>query len=132
HRRAHVRYEGTDSALLLPYGTPEEIERSFELAYRQRFSFLMPDRTLLVEAVSVEAVGAGDVREEAHASGFQESEAPVAERAQLYVGGIWVDAPLVIREHTRAGHFIRGPAIVAEENATTVVEPGWIARVTAL
>ena len=32
---------------------------AFEHAYRQQFSFLMPDKTILVEAVSVEAVLAG-------------------------------------------------------------------------
>ena len=29
-------------------------------------------------------------------------------------------------------HVVDGPAIIAEKNATTVVEPGWQARVTAL
>ena len=32
--------------------------RAFERAYRTRFSFLMPDKPLVVEAVSVEAIGA--------------------------------------------------------------------------
>ena len=36
------------------------------------------------------------------------------------------------REHTRRGQVIDGPAIIAEENATTVVEPGWRAQVTEL
>ena len=38
----------------------------------------------------------------------------------------------MVREDTRPGHVITGPAIIAEKNATTVVEPGWQARVTAL
>ena len=60
HRRVHVRYQGTDSALVVPFGSLAEIQASFEAAYRQRFAFLMKERALVVEAVSVEAVGAGD------------------------------------------------------------------------
>ncbi|MBC8055144.1 MAG: hydantoinase B/oxoprolinase family protein, partial [Rhizobiales bacterium] len=51
---------------------------------------------------------------------------------RLFSGGRWWDAALVVREDARPGHFIDGPAIIAEKNATTVVEPGWRARVTAL
>ncbi|MGA8391522.1 MAG: hydantoinase B/oxoprolinase family protein, partial [Burkholderiaceae bacterium] len=37
-----------------------------------------------------------------------------------------------VREDLRPGDLIPGPAIIAEKNATTVVEPGWEARLTAL
>ena len=43
----------------------------------------------------------------------------------------WLDAGLYVRESLQAGATIDGPAIVAERNATTVVEPGWQARLTA-
>ena len=60
-RRVHVRYEGTDSALVVPFGDAGGRSRPrFEAAYRQRFAFLMPGKALVVEAVSVEAVVAGD------------------------------------------------------------------------
>ena len=36
------------------------------------------------------------------------------------------------REDLRMGDVIAGPAIIAEKNATTIVEPGWQAQVTAL
>ena len=132
HRRVHVRYEGTDSALVVPFGSVAEIQASFEAAYRQRFAFLMAERRLIVEAVSVEAVAEGDAPAEArHPLGA--AEAPTAAATlRLFSGGRWWDAVLVRREQTRPGHVIDGPAIIAEKNATTVVEPGWRARVTAL
>ena len=132
HRRVHVRYEGTDSALVVPFGSTAEIQAAFEAAYRQRFAFLMSERRLIVEAVSVEAVAEGDAPTEArHALGAAEP-APAADTVRLFSGGRWWNAALVVREHTRPGHVIDGPAIIAEKNATTVVEPGWQARVTAL
>ena len=132
HRRVHVRYEGTDSALVVPFGSALEIQSAFEAAYRQRFAFLMQERALVVEAVSVEAVGAGDAPAESPQATLAPAAAPVAETVKLFSGGHWWDAALVVREAARPGLFVDGPAIIAERNATTVVEPGWRARVTAL
>jgi 5-oxoprolinase (ATP-hydrolysing) len=94
HQRVHVRYEGSDAALIMPFGTLDQTQTSFEGAYRPRFAFLMQGKGLVVEAVSVDAV-------------------------------------LVVREDRQPGDLIAGPAIIAENNATTVVEPGWEARLTA-
>jgi 5-oxoprolinase (ATP-hydrolysing) len=132
HRRVHLRYEGTDSALVVPFGTAGQIQQSFEDAYRQRFAFLMNERRLVVEAVSVEAVGAGDAPAEPRVAVVAEAKAPVAETVQMFSNGRWWDAALIVREQVKPGQFIDGPAIIAEKNATTVVEPGWRARVTDL
>jgi 5-oxoprolinase (ATP-hydrolysing) len=136
HRRMHVRYEGSDSALVVPFGTVEEIVAGFEAAYRQRFAFLMQGKGLVVEAVSVEAVVAGDApaetRHALHPVRDLQASGAVRETVRMYSGGQWHDAALVVREDLRAGDVIPGPAIIAEKNATTVVEPGWEANLTAL
>jgi len=131
-RRVHVRYQGTDSALVVPFDDDvATIVAAFEAAYRQRFAFLMTGRALVVEAVSVEAVAAGDAPTEARHALAASGMPPVAETVAMFCGGRWWDAALVVREQARPGHVIAGPAIIAERNATTVVEPGWQARVTA-
>jgi 5-oxoprolinase (ATP-hydrolysing) len=132
HRRVHVRYEGSDSALVVPFGTLDQIEASFETAYRQRFAFLMQGKGLVVEAVSVEAVVAGDAPVEPRHATHEPREVPRRETVRMYSGGRWHDAALVVREDLRPGDIISGPAIIAEKNATTVVEPGWEAALTAL
>ena len=132
HKRVHVRYEGTDSALVVPFGGVAEIQAAFEAAYRQRFAFLMNERRLIVEAVSVEAIGEGDAPAEPRHAVSASGAAPSAATVRLFSGGRWWDAALVVREQARPGHLVDGPAIIAEKNATTVVEPGWQARVTAL
>jgi 5-oxoprolinase (ATP-hydrolysing) len=147
HRRAHVRYEGTDSALIVPFphlqaghtsdaGVMHAITRAFEAAYRQRFAFLMEGKALIVEAVSVEAVVTGDApTEQAHPL-HPEREVPCSDRVRMYVAGTdgqpgWHDTALIQRADLRPGDAIDGPAIIAEQNATTVVEPGWRACLTA-
>ncbi|MES2936665.1 MAG: hydantoinase B/oxoprolinase family protein [Pseudomonadota bacterium] len=131
-RRVHVRYEGSDSALVVPFGTLAEIVAGFEAAYRQRFSFLMQGKGLIVEAVSVEAVAAGDAPAEPKHTVHPPREVPRRETVRMHAGDRWHDAALVVREDLRPGDVIPGPAIIAEKNATTVVEPGWEASITAL
>jgi 5-oxoprolinase (ATP-hydrolysing) len=132
-RRVHLKYEGTDSALQVLAGTRDEMQTQFEAAYRQRFSFLMRERKLVVEAVSVEAVGGGDAADEAVVqSAPRAGVLRAASVVPAYFDGAWHDTPLFVRADTRPGDAIDGPAIIAEANATTVVEPGWRAEVTAL
>ncbi len=132
HCRAHLRYQGSDSALQVPFGQACAMREAFETAYRQRFSFLMPARALVVEAVSVEALGLADSP--------QDGQAPPAPRlgglapaanVQLFSGGGWREARLYKRDALRPGDILAGPAIIAEPVATTVVEDGWQAEVTA-
>ncbi|MBM3570557.1 MAG: 5-oxoprolinase, partial [Alphaproteobacteria bacterium] len=59
-RQLHLRYEGTDSALVVPFGDLAAIRDAFETAHRQRYGFAPPDKPLLVEAAAVEAIGAGE------------------------------------------------------------------------
>ncbi len=137
--RMHVRYEGSDSALVIPYvadAAPEpqavlqSIRSRFEAAYRQRFAFLMEGKGLVVEAVSVEAVIAGDAPAEPRQPTHPQRQVPSRETVKFYSGGQWFDAALVVREDLQPGDVIEGPAIIAEKNATTVVEPGWTAELT--
>src|SRR5438046_3977232 len=55
-RRAHLKYEGTDTALMVALGPVADMVNEFEAAYRKQFSFLMPGKPLIVEAVSVEVI----------------------------------------------------------------------------
>jgi 5-oxoprolinase (ATP-hydrolysing) len=136
-QRVHLRYEGTDSALVVPWGDQAQLVAGFEAAYRQRFAFLMHGKALVVEAVSVEAVLPGDAPEEAVLAVYPQRDVPRRDTVKVFAANAqgmaqWQDAALVVREDMRPGDVIDGPAIIAEKNATTVVEAGWQARLTAL
>lgn len=140
--RVHIRYEGTDSALIIELPqladqTPLEryLQTAFEAQYRQRFAFLMADRALVIEAVSVEAIAAADAPLEVEQTLIARDKIPARQQVRMYTTGVagkaqWLDALLYAREDLQAGDRIAGPAIIAEQNATTVVEPGWRASIT--
>ncbi len=132
HRRVHVKYEGTDTALIVPLGDLPNLQAAFERAYKQRFAFLMQGKAFVVEAVSVEAVIGGDAPAEKRHELHEPRKVPSRETVQMFSGGQWHLALLVVREDMQSGDVIPGPAIIAEKNATTVVEPGWEANLTAL
>ena len=128
-RKVLLKYEGTDTALGVPFGAADAMVREFEAAYRRQFSFLMPGKPLLVEAVSVEAIAAGEgIRERVLSKA---NPASPVERVRMFTGGRWHEAPLFRREALAPGQATDGPAIIAEANATTVIEPGWRARVSS-
>lgn len=135
--RIHLRYEGTDTALVLSHADDAAALRAaFEAAYRQRYAFLMPDKPLVIEAVSIEAVGAGEAlaTPEGAAEAVAHRPEPIA-RVRMHAedddGARWRDAGLYQREALAPGASIDGPAVIAERNATTVVEPGWRAVLSA-
>ncbi len=131
--RAHLKYEGTDTSLAVDFDAAEAMRAAFEASYRSRFSFLMPERRLIIEAVSVEAIGAGDASDERPPRpALREADLQPARLVQAYFDDAWRDTPLFVREDTRPGDAIDGPAIIAERNATTLIEPGWRAEVTPL
>ncbi len=130
-RRAHLKYEGTDTALAVPAGDCERMRRAFEVAYRARFSFLMPERPLVLEMLSVEAVGKGEALRSPPASPTASGPAEPAEMLSAFMADAWRETPVFERDALLPGHCIIGPAIISEQNATTVVEPGWRATLTA-
>ena len=132
-KRIHLRYDGTDSALVVNFGALADMVTQFEAAYRMRYSFLMPSRALIAEAVSVEAIGVSDAPLETAAPAARSSGTPViAKTVTMHTGGRAHSTPAYRRDALLPGDQVRGPAIIAEQNATTIVEPGWQATVTKL
>jgi 5-oxoprolinase (ATP-hydrolysing) len=136
----HVRYQGTDTALLC--GLPPEgahcaavVRSEFERQYRQRFALVNPNQTLVIEAVSVACVAAAPGTPPVDAPGPSDAYLPSPERlVSIYCfddapQSGWREAQLHRVETLRSGAVIDGPAILAERNATTLVEAGWQARI---
>ena len=149
--RLRLRYAGTDTALPVALAGLPEMQQAFEAAYRQRFAFGMPGRALVIEAVTVEALGrsqdlpgAGDDAGPAAWVAAQVEVPPAGSTPVLAQplatvrmhcaqddapGLAWRSAGLYQREALAWGATLTGPAVIAERNATTVVEPGWQASV---
>ena len=139
HRRAHVRYEGTDTPDLVEASTAPEMKTRFEGAHRRRYGFVMPEKALVIEAASIEAVGAvGPVEEASNpfaAGAGGGGEHPSRPEPVAIVAAHFERpehrTPVYRREALALEHAVDGPAIILESTATTAVEPGWRARLAA-
>ena len=129
--KAHLRYEGTDSAIVVAFGTAAEMKERFEAAHRQRYGFVMAQKRLTVEAVSLEAVGESEQIEDPMLEGGTRS-APLEASATVpvYAADAWQDTPVYLRENLCPGDRLDGPAIIIEPTSTTAVDPGWQALLT--
>ena len=132
-RRVHLKYQGTDTALPVPFADLPTMAASFADAHRQQFGFVMPDKALVIEAVSAEVGGGGaDVADRpADPSPRAGPPAPLAQ-VTAFMAGEHHDTAVFDRDGLAPGDAVDGPAILREANATTVVEPGWRAEVTPL
>ena len=129
HRRVHLHYAGTEAALAVPLD--EQAAEAFADAHRARFGFVSPGRGLIAEQIAVEAVAAGDtIAEPTLGARSGDAVAPV-DVVEMWSGGAPHATPVYERTALRAGDRLPGPALIREANATTVVDLGWAAEVTA-
>ncbi len=130
-RKVHLRYEGTDSPLIVDFGDVAVMKSQFEEVHRQRYGFVASEKRLIAEAVSVEVVGKNDVRLEAVFLRRDENKPVVVATVQMYTAGAWYSTPLYQRDDLQPGDCISGPAIIVEATGTNVIEPHWQAEITA-
>jgi len=130
--KVHIRYEGTDSAILVDHDTPDMMRDEFEKTHKQRFGFVAPERGLVVEAVSAEAIGGTEQVEdpELDPTGTRPLADPIAS-ATIHTEGSSHETPLYDRDALATGQQVDGPAVIIEATSTTVIEPGWQAELTA-
>ncbi|MFE9646020.1 hydantoinase B/oxoprolinase family protein [Streptomyces sp. NPDC006365] len=127
-RRAQLRYDGTDTALVVELTAPDTMTRTFEDRHRATYSFTL-DRPVVVEALSVEATGLTDPPD-LSALASPSSAPGTPETVSLHTGGARRDVPLHRREELPPGETVTGPAIITEASATTVVDDGWQAAMS--
>ncbi|HEY8564698.1 MAG TPA: hydantoinase B/oxoprolinase family protein [Beijerinckiaceae bacterium] len=145
HVQAHIRYAGTDTTLEVPAFSAqnasclrssaegmslEAMRRHFEAAHKARFGFIDRSKDMVVEAVSVEAVGGGRRAAEAEHRPADGALPDPERRTRIFADGAWRDAAIYRREQIGVGHTVPGPALIIEANQTVAVEDGWAATLT--
>ena len=130
HRRAQLRYGGSDTTIEVPLSTPAAMRRAFERAHKSRFGFIDKDKAIAIEAVSAEAVVvAARLAEPSRRA--EPAAPPVPARAtRFFSHGRWREANVFLRQALPVGAGVDGPALLIEPHQTIVVEHGWRAEVT--
>ena len=155
--RAEIKFAGSDTPLTVAFGPAADMAAAFGTLHRQRFGFFAEDKALIVEMLEVEAVSSPAPSGEGGRSGAKTgwggqgdtscglslppppgaSRLPSpegeeeAQSVSVRLAGADHDTPVHHRDHLAADARISGPAVILESTGTTIVEPGWSARVDA-
>jgi N-methylhydantoinase A len=138
-RTADMRYEGQNYELGVPVPdgpitaeTMRTLVTRFGEAHRQRYGFAPESDPVQVVTLRVEATGIVAKAElKSHREIGPDAADAIAERRPVWLAENRkiVDTPIYARDRLRPGNRFAGPAVVEQMDATTLVPPGWSARV---
>jgi N-methylhydantoinase A len=139
-RLVDCRYEGQGYELTIPVADGEDVlppatvRERFDARHQEEFGHAFPGNP--VELVTERVVATAGMDSFSH-DRFPEATTPVADHVvdtrpvHFTVNDEHAEARFVDRSGLRYGHSFEGPAVVVDDNSTTVVPPGFQANVLA-
>jgi N-methylhydantoinase A len=129
-----LQYEGQTHNVPVPFAkgdTWEDLIARFSAEHMEAYGVVLDDIPHKVVNVRCAVIGIRAPLElGSPPAGEDAAEAQVAERPVMF-GGEWVATAILRRERLPAGSSFRGPAIVEQEDCTTVIDPGCSVEVDA-
>ncbi|WP_139324949.1 hydantoinase B/oxoprolinase family protein [[Limnothrix rosea] IAM M-220] len=129
-KKVHLKYQGTDSSLIVDFDELAPMRQAFETLHQQRYGFTLPDKPLIVELVTLELICETQTATEKEITRRSPHPPKPVETVQMYSGGQWRDTPIYLRENLQPGDVISSPALIIESTGTNVIEWGWQGKVT--
>jgi 5-oxoprolinase (ATP-hydrolysing) len=128
YRYLNLRYEGTDTALMVEQPSDLNFAYAFRELYLREFGFELKERAILVDDIRVRAVGSVDTLRsfplEHTLSAGKVNLQDDRESVQIYFYGGWRDTTLYKVEDIQADTKIAGPLLLIQQSGTILVEPG--------
>ena len=140
-RIAECRYDGQGFELrsrvpsgAVDRGAIEEVMAQFHREHEKDYGYCFKDAT--VEVVSLRVIGHSHSRKLEwqplpQAQDSDTRQAFLYERTTCFDDGQRLPTPRYDRSKLRAGQYIEGPAMLMQHDSTSLVPPGWIAKVSA-
>lgn len=126
----NLRYEGTDTAMMIKDPDDGNYATAFVRQFRQEYGFELQRKAILISDVRVRGIGSTNILRPVvlnKAVGEPEAE---KQRHKVYFGTGWHDTLVYMLEKLGYGHVISGPAVIMNGNSTIIVEPGCTAVIT--
>jgi len=124
--KVFVRYGGTESAIELPMSDFAMLRDAFAQQYRAQFGFVGHGE-LIADRVRVEAVASEPP--EVFRFPLPQASGAAVDTVDCFMAGAAHRVPVFDRALLAAGFAARGPLLIVDALATTVVEPGWQAMI---
>ncbi len=130
-RSIDLRYRGADTALTVALGP--DMEERFGREHERLFGYARRGHAVEMTALRVELIGRASSVAGEHAPAASAATGPAmpTRSHSIYIDGAWVEAPVHHREALAEGTRLHGPALILDDTATFVLDPGFELEVAA-
>lgn len=129
---AQVRLAGSDTSLDVPWQSADAMRSAFTVAHERLYGFSPQTPSLVIAALTAEAIEQVDLDAIPHHAAALTTSAPAAEAAntppmtaRVWLDDEWQQVPLQLRAQLHPGAELRGPLLLCEAGATNWIAPGW-------
>ena len=129
-QKAHLKYSGTDSSLLVDFDDLSKMRSQFEQEYQQRYGFMVGGKTLVIETVSIELICPTYNPQSNPVKRKHDNPPQPISEVKIYTADAWHNTPVYQRASLQPGDLINSPAIIIEPTGTNIVEPGWQGKIS--
>ena len=127
-KKAFLHYQGSHQNLEITFNDVEIMRNSFEIEHKKRFGFYVKDRKILIEMLTVEAVGKSSENYDFSNIKSPSSDAVAIDNKEMIVNGLKTNVPIYQRSNLKVEQIISGPAIISEPTGTNIIDEGWSAN----
>jgi 5-oxoprolinase (ATP-hydrolysing) len=129
-RSLDLRYLGSESALSIAEPDDGDWPRAFAAEHVRRFGYTREGRAIEITSVRVRVAASreSDAPPAPAQGGGAALPEPLRRVSAWFPGAGRVTAPVFLRESLRPGVRLAGPALVLEDGATLVLDPGFVAE----
>ena len=129
-RYLNLRYQGTDTAIMVAEPPDQDFVAAFRAVYLREFGFDLQGRDILVDDLRVRSLGKTSTFDRIAIPASSETPVPM-DTVPCYFEQGWQDTHLYSLEALKASQTIQGPAIIIHDISTILIEPGCRAEITA-
>ena len=127
-KKAFLHYQGSHQNLEITFDDVEIMRNSFEIEHKKRFGFYVKDRKILIEMLTVEAVGTSSENYDFSNIENPSTDAIAIDNKEMIVNGLKTSIPIYDRSNLKVEQIISGPAIISEPTGTNIIDEGWSAN----
>lgn len=130
-----MRYDGSNTALMVSAEPGKDVQAAFVAAHHQEFGFTPTNRAIVVDELRIRAIGKGSGSDERdpfkELSRVTMIEAPEPKDYQnVYFDTLGsVKTPVHVLNALRPGNVVKGPAIIIDNTQTVLVTPNSVASI---
>lgn len=134
-RFLNLRYEGTDTQMMVAMPSDGDFKVAFERMHLQEFTFLLPARDIVVDDIRIRGIAREHERpmpnpyREITRAGATHTAHPLRTKPVYFADRGWVDSPIYLLQNLQAGSQIQGPAVVIDKTQTIIVTPNFTANI---